>query len=543
MKNKIFKHIIIPAVLGVMFILVSCTDLKEEVYSDLTAEEFYPKAEDLPTLMGPVYSQLRTVYFGWLGYFDTMEESSDEVATCSRPRGWYDGGIYQRMHEHTWTSLQSHTSSLWDRCYAGVTNANRCIYQIESGSIPIDEALALKAVSELRVARAFYFYILCDAFGNVPITTLYNVEKGYLPEQNTRTEVFDFIVNEINESMPNLSEDVNVETYGRWNKWAAKALLARMYNNAEVYTGVSKRTECINECNDIIASGKYQLETNFKDCFITQNQNSTELIFAIPFDDIYATEFNLHLKTLPSSCQSVWEFKLPPWGYGGSCGIPQFINTYDPDDSRLNDCWIKGYMISTSGDSIRSMVDGVSPLQFKNELNGILNAGEMEGYRLGKYEFAKGCSYLSNDFPVFRYADVLLMKAECLLRSNLPANVDEAAALVTSVRERDFKSNPSAAVVTGAELLGGSSYNYGFVLNGVLTDIEGGGDVLYGRMLDELGWEFCQEARRRQDMIRFNVFTTKKWLSHVPNGGFRSIFPIPDDELNKNPNLVQNSGY
>ena len=66
---------------------------------------------------------------------------------------------------------------------------------------------------------------------------------------------------------------------------------------------------------------------------------------------------------------------------------------------------------------------------------------------------------------------------------------------------------------------------------------------MYGRFLDELGWEFAQEAHRRQDQIRFGVFTTKKWLSHRPNGDYRSLFPIPQDELNKNPNLTQNQGY
>ena len=540
MNLKFNKYILLSlAILTTAF--SSCTDMKEEVYSDLIAEQFSPKASDLPSIMGPAYSSLRSVYLGWEGLFDAMEESSDEVATCSRPRGWYDGGTYQRMHEHTWTSLQDHSNYLWASCYQGINNANRAIFQIESGAISLSDELADAAVSELRVARAFYFYLLCEGFGNVPLATRYDIEEGYLPEQNTRKEVFDFVITEITESVPFLSEEVNSMTYGRWNKWAAKTLLAKVYLNAEVYTGEAMWTECISECNDIIVSTKYQLEGNYKDCFITENQNSVELIFAIPFDEIYAKGFALHRKTLLSSTQSVWDFTVPPWSYGGMCGIPQFIDTYDPDDSRLDDTWIKGYMISTSGDTIRSMVDFVTPLQFKNELRGILDAGEMEGYRLGKFEYKKGATgNLSNDFPVFRYADVLMMKAECLLRTDL---ADDAATLVTFVRGRDFKNNPSKATVTGDDLMQGSSYNYGFVNNGVLTEIEGGADVMYGRFLDELGWEFCQEGRRRQDMIRFNVFTTKKWLSHRPNGSYRTIFPIPNAELNKNPNLTQNQGY
>ena len=205
-KNMKFIKYIILTVTGLAITVSSCTNLQEEVFSDLTAEQFVPEAKDLPAIMGPAYSTLRTVYFGWTGYFDTMEESSDEVATCSRPRGWYDGGVYERMHKHTWTSLQGHTSSLWDRCYQGITNCNRAIYQVETGIIPLNEDLTNSTLSELKVARAFYLYILCDAFGNIPITTRYDIVEGYLPEQSTRLEVFNFIVSEITESLPYLSE-------------------------------------------------------------------------------------------------------------------------------------------------------------------------------------------------------------------------------------------------------------------------------------------------------------------------------------------------
>ena len=146
---------------------------------------------------------------------------------------------------------------------------------------------------------------------------------------------------------------------------------------------------------------------------------------------------------------------------------------------------------------------------------------------------------LSNDWPLLRYADVLLMKAESLLRSG---KGDEAATIVTSVRARNFKANPAKATVTAADLQKGSTYAYG-LKNHTTTTNEGGADIKYGRFLDELGWEFAQEGRRRQDMIRFGAFTTKSWLSHVPNGAYRSLLPIPRPELNKNSNLKQNDGY
>ena len=114
--------------------------------------------------------------------------------------------------------------------------------------------------------------------------------------------------------------------------------------------------------------------------------------------------------------------------------------------------------------------------------------------------------------------------------------------MVTQVRQRNFKSNPAKAVVTGADLLKGSSFDYG-LRNHLVTTEEGGADIKYGRFLDELGWEFNQEARRRSDMIRFGVFTKKSWLSHSPNGDYRALYPIPRTEIAKNTNLVQNPGY
>src|SRR5690606_14510496 len=140
---------------------------------------------------------------------------------------------------------------------------------------------------------------------------------------------------------------------------------------------------------------------------------------------------------------------------------------------------------------------------------------------------------------LFRYADVLMMKAESLLRTG---QANEAAEIVTQVRVRNFRDNPEKAEVTGDELMEGSSYDYG-LRNHLTSTEEGGEDIQYGRFLDELGWEFCQEGRRRSDLIRFGVFTEKSWLSHSPNGDYRTLFPLPRPEVEKNANLTQNPGY
>jgi len=134
---------------------------------------------------------------------------------------------------------------------------------------------------------------------------------------------------------------------------------------------------------------------------------------------------------------------------------------------------------------------------------------------------------------------VLMMKAEAALRNN---DATTAAALVTQVRQRDFTVDPAKATVTGAQLSQPTSYSYG-LRNHKTTTFDVVTDIQYGRMLDELGWEFAQEGRRRQDLIRFGVFTTKSWLSHSPNGAYRTLLPIPTSALQTNGNLKQNPGY
>jgi hypothetical protein len=230
------------------------------------------------------------------------------------------------------------------------------------------------------------------------------------------------------------------------------------------------------------------------------------------------------------------------WG-GGICAIPQFINSYDPADNRLKTNWIQGQQYAASGTPLVGVFGTTTgkPLIFTNTLPGVESSLETDGFRVGKFEIKPGVRVdLSNDFPLFRYADVLMMKAEALLRTGQAA---QAATLVTQVRQRSFLANPTKATVTAADLTQGSNYPYGPARNNVVSPLQGGADIQYGQFLDELGWEFAAEGHRRQDMIRFGVYTTKSWLSHIPNGDYRTLMPIPQNVLNTNGNLKQNPGY
>jgi hypothetical protein len=529
-KQQILSTIYLS--LGITIMLGSCTKLDEEVYDQVLETSFKPTEKDIPAIMGTAYTPLRTVMVGWQGNFDLQEEPADIIVTPERPNGWVDGGTYQRMHRHEWTPTEWQPRNSWNENYKGVNNANRILSQIEDGSIPVTtgkEAL----VAELRAVRAFYYSMLLDNHGNVPLVV--DFKDASLPKQSTRKQVYDFVEKELLETIPLLSEKADNSTYGRMNKWAARATLANVYLNAEVYTGTQQWEKCIEQCNEILTKGPYVLETNFKTNFLTNNNTSKELIFAVPFDEIFATQNSIHMKTLATAHGPALQMLAQPWG--GNCAVPQFIDTYDPDDTRLKDTWLQGPQYNTS--------NGQLVLTYTKAVAGLESNGFFDGYRIGKYEIKVGArNGLSVDYPVFRLAGVKMMKAEALLRNG---KADEAAVIVTEVRTRAFAStNPAKATVTGAQLQMGSSYKYGWQnRDGSIADLQGGADIPYGRMLDELGWEFAAEGQRRAQLIRFGVYSRKIWFNHRPklDGKTRILFPIPQVEIDKNPNLKQNDDY
>lgn len=542
-RSNIFKGIVVG--FAAMLIPVSCTELvNEDSASIIVTDDWEPSESDITALIGSAYVPWDAIVLQWNGLWRAQEITADQIVIPARPNGWVDGGIYRRLHEHTWSADNPVFSTVWSRVYNGITTTNRVLFQIESGDITLAADEEAAVIAELKVLRAAYYYLLLDTFGNVPIVDTFDVPEGFVPDQNTRQEVYDFVISEVTSNIDLLSEDAGQATYGKFNKWAAHTLLAKVYQNAEVYTGTAQWANVITHADAVINSSAYSLENNQKSVFVTDNENSGEIIFAIPIEDTYTSNWNafdIHMQTLQPANQATYNLSFGPWG--GMCAIPQAIDSYDTDDARYYNNWIMGQQFSSSGDSLYATLGDAAgqPLAYVNELPGVDLSQGIHGFRLGKFEIAMEASnILNNDFPFFRYADVLMMKAEALLRNG---DADAAAAIVTTVRARAFaETDPSKATVTGAELLGGSTYAYGLD-NHLTTTVEGGADITYGRFLDELGWEFNQEGRRRQDMIRFNAFTTKSWLSHSPNGNHRILFPIPTNELNTNPKLTQNPGY
>ncbi|MCW0481385.1 RagB/SusD family nutrient uptake outer membrane protein [Gaoshiqia sediminis] len=524
----------------IMLGIAGCNNnLDEVVYSSVTEQTYNYSVNDFaPNIVGayaPIYDS--DVFGRW----QTQELTACCIALPANVTGWDDGGIFKSLMFHSWNSESMQIGMLWDKNYRGAILCNSAISRLENDIIPAPSAAEKQmAIAELRALRAYYYWMICDNFGDAPLVITTSQE---LPENSTRQEIYDFIVTELTEAIPDLSEVQGAELYGRFNKWAAKTLLANVYLNAEVYTGTARWNECIAQCNDIINSGKCALAPDYKDPFLTAGaESSKEVLFTIPYDFYRGIVGNfLFMNSWHSELQKKYKTVYPPNAAGGPKGVTQFINTYQEGDIRLEDSWLMGQQFDADGNPLYGVYDlAGEPLIFSKELPNGRYTNEMEGYRMGKYEVPMGSQWSADsDIPLFRYAEVLLMKAECLLRTNQPGAGD----LVTEVRQRAFKDDPSKATVTDEQLKEDSSFEWGVVENYMITDPGDQAPVQFGRMFDEWNWEFAWEGYTRRNMIRFGIFTTKSWLSHEPNGDYRTLFPIPESVITSNPKLVQNPNY
>lgn len=534
MKKYIFCSLIATSLLMV----TSCNDLTENVYSSVTEQSYKYSVEDFDPNIAGAYEALHYTY---ASYWQSQELSASEIVTPANSTGWDDGGIYKRFHLHSWNSELGQINDVWNSYYKGVILCNGALSRIENGIIPApSEAAKKEGIAELRALRAYYYWILLDNFGDIPLVT---TTEQTLPEKTARKDVYDFAVKELTEAIPDLSEEQGQTMYGRINKWAGKAILANLYLNAEVYTGTAHWEDCIKQCDDIINSGKCALASDYKDSFrATGVEGSKEVLFTIVYDYSRGITGNyLFMNSWHSELQKKFELNAAPNAAGGPKGVTQFIDTYQDGDVRLGDSWLMGLQYAADGSPLYGVYDMKGqPLNFTKDLPDGLYTSEMAGYRMNKYEVAPHSEWsCDTDIPLIRYADVLLMKAECLLRTGEPG----AGALVTEVRRRAFKENPEKATVTDDELKENSTYQWGYVENFKIVDKGDQTPVKFGRMFDELGWEFAWEAHNRRDMIRFGIYTTKSWLSHKPDGDYRKVFPIPEKALIANPNLKQNPDY
>ena len=570
--KKIFSKVLIAFAAGSIS-LTSCTDLDETLYDRLNETNIdLSNEKELSLLLSAVTAQYRYLVEDWFGMYHLLEESCDQYMVPARPGvGW--GDAYINLHKHNWGPSVGQIYNPWQIAYRGIGYANSVIDAIN----PDDPAM-VSSLAHARFFRAMFYYHLFDMFRNIPLQTTQNVEAGYLPQQVSPQEMYDFIVQELIACKEGFGDS---EFWGYGNKYAASMALAKMYLNKNVYLGTSGNDgyeACLAEVESIINSGKYSLAPTYKENFAEDLSKNPEVIFVVPGDRTHTVQFGLQSYCFPQSGIEAYGSTAP--GYNGSCAIPQWIRTYDEADKRLADTWAGGpqYKALKQGDTYIPNGDKDNPIMFEADDwtgTGILTynlnvhsidkpgAYQQEGYRLHKYEIIGGTDdgTTADDVAIFRYTDVLMMKAECLLR--LGRNKDEAASLVTQVRARSFDST-AKATRTVADLEGGSVYAYGHDEYTVaedapagyndwsnhITTYEGGADIELGGLLDDLGWEFCCELHRRQDLLRFkmkdgrSVWDGKSWFcKDATSTTTYDIYSIPDEAMKANISLKQNPGY
>lgn len=557
----------------------SCTDLDETLYSQLNETNIdLTNENDLSLLLGASTAQYRYLVADWFGMFHLLEESGDQYMVPARVGvGW--GDAYINLHKHDWGIEVGQIQNPWDIAYRGVGYANQVIDALGE---PTSES-AKASLAHARFFRAMFYYHLLDMFGNAPLQTTQNVPDGYLPEQVGEENLYNFCVNEFKYVKENIGD---TDYFGYGNKYAASMALAKLYLNRQIYVTSTSDAQyrnyvdsCLNEVNYIIDSQKYSLAANYTDNFRESIKDCPEVIFAVPCDRTHTAQFGLQSYCFPQT--GLEAYGSTAAGYNGSCGIPQWIRTYDANDNRLGYTWAGGLQrygvknadgtfTANAGDPIPFTTHdwaGEGYLNYNINVHSIDNPGafQQEGYRLHKYEIVadgkntdKGTT--ATDIVIFRYADVLMMKAECLLRLDNGRDA-EAAQLVTDVRTRSFATVASAAR-TAAQLRGASVYVYGHEeyitasedgyndWSNKITTHEGGEDIILGGLLDDLGWEFCGEMHRRQDLRRFkmtdgrNVWNGKSWFcKDATNTTTYDVYNIPDAARKANVRLKQNPGY
>jgi hypothetical protein len=527
---------------ALMISMTACHKIDVPVTTQLTPEVFPQTSTQFIQAAGQAYMALRGNYS--LDYHFMQSLSTDEAILPARGGNWYDNRNYIDLHFHTWTKDHGNSNGTWSWLSRTVGATNQALSILDK-AMPVgtdkDQALA-----ELKMVRAITYFMFMDLYGNVPIATTFGEFEA--KEKSSRAEVFKFIEDEVKASLPYLSNVVDQITYGRANKFTAYALLAKMYLNAEVYTGTKRYTECVAYCDSVISSGKYSVEpmSSYLQMFYPTNGPKTqkEFIFAIPYDPAAATAlftngYMYHARyDVPRS--EAKKFNLPYTPSSARSTLPEFYANFNDANDVRNKQWLTG---------LQYMNDGTTPVTVKTTKKGynqfytgsddtmqityqveltpnIVLRQSVPLVDLGNDEIAWNMGYRNikfypdatstnrnqnNDVPMFRYSDIILMKAEAILRGGAATLGHTPVSLVNMVRSNRTTSAPLA-----------------------LVDL----DFIYAERAREFAWE----SWRRNDMIRFGKYEGK-WGFKTNADEYRRIFPIPTTALTLNPKLTPNPGY
>lgn len=494
---------------------IGCTDLDETLYDRISIDTFYQNEEEVLAGLTNVYYKLMLVE-NWWWFWQLQECTTDHGMVPTRSNGaWYDGGVFHELQTHTWDATHGRITLAYTYLYSAVASANSFISILEGITINNKEVI----LAEARAIRAWEYLHLIDLFGNVPIVTVPKLDQQNLPANSSRSEVFDFIESELNDAIEVLPSLVGMSNrqvyYPRVAKETAMAMLARLYLNAEVYSGTERWQDCLDVCNEIINSGVYALTPSISDNFVPLNHTSPEIIFAISQDNVTigasgGGDSNLGgnwINQLNLRPELRYKFNTTFDGWGGPSVLTEHYDIYDDADYRKT-LILEGLQTSADGDSLTYLI----PIE--DVFSAPLNAGYVNvKYTPDPLSVVNrtGRGLGRNDLVLMRYAEILMTKAEVLFRLG---STSEATELINEVRSRNF-ATPSPFE------------------NMTLNDI-----------LQERSREFLWECTYRTDLVRFGKFITERtqWKDYDDDPS-RNIFPIPQNEIQSNPNLVQNPGY
>lgn len=536
MKN-IIKITLAAAVLG---ITASCTDLDVDVKSKYTEYPNDPVA--IEGKMSDVYYSFRQALGN--NYNRVQTFSSDEATGVSFGTDYFDKGENIHPSIHNFMSGDD-PANYWTDLASGITKCNKIIEEFKETP---------KVAAPARLMRAFYHFILMDSYGDVPVL-------DHMPADNEavvrspRKEVAEFIEKEVKECLPDLSDKNDASTYGKPNKWMAEALLVKLYINWGVYTcgdvtkydvattKNSKLDECVKYCDDIIGSGLFNLNDPYRKKFMFDNgPQIKDFIYAMPYDKVSAQgllygRYRAFRRIDDGDTQGYYGGKMGK-SCAGICAMnPEFADLFCLEGDDRNDAVLKGKVFIhdaiTGEETDKPYIYKGTQLELTKTITlqegglATLNCGATpdgwrQGYRSIKFypnpnEYSVYNRYQSNDVPIFRFADIILTKAEAIKRGATATNGDTPQSLFNQIR----------------------SYVHAPLLdhNPSLQEI-----------LDERGREFFDENWRRNDMIRFGTFESEYGFHRHSNPDARfdktcRILPVPDDILKENTNWEQNPGY
>ncbi|MEP6927029.1 MAG: RagB/SusD family nutrient uptake outer membrane protein [Ginsengibacter sp.] len=443
-------------------------------------------------------------------YFKAQELSTDEAVIA-----WGDAGI-QDFHNMNWSSSNPFLQGLYYRCYYQITLCNEFIRQSGDDKVSgrgitgADASDIKKYRTEARFLRAYQYSIIMDLFGTGPFVTENDVLGSTLPKQATRAELFTYIETELKAMDADLA-DARTNEYGRADKAAAWALLARIYLNAEIYTGSAHYPDALTYSKKVIDAG-YSLVDDYRWLMLADNNlNTNEFILTINYDGTRSQSFGgtTFLTHAPNGGSMSGSITGVAGGWGGLRTTKSFADLF-PDLNGATDKRAEFYISGQNEDIAdqTKFTDGLAITKYRN-----LNRDGSQGSSL---------NYADVDFPIFRLAEMYLIYDEAFLRGGGGDNTT-ALSYFNKIRTRAY--------------LGSTAGN----VSSITTDM----------ILDERARELYWEGFRRTDLIRYGKFTEDTylwpWKGGVKGGrsveDFRKIYAIPSSDVSANTNLKQNPGY